>query len=394
MIGVTILGSTGSIGTNTLDVLRCHPDRYRVVGLSAHKDAAKLYKQMIEHQPEFVVMVDEQAAEELATLCHLGGLEEIEILSGSQGLMQIVRAQETDYVVASIVGAAGLLPTLAAVEAGKRVLLANKEALVMSGQLFMDAVARHRVDLLPLDSEHNAIFQGLSASAREDLVKGGVRRILLTASGGPFRQTSREDLAYVTPERACLHPNWSMGKKISVDSATLMNKGLEVIEACWLFHAKSSQIEVVLHPQSIIHSLVEYQDGSCLAQLSSPDMRVPIAHALAWPDRITSGASFLDLIAIKQLDFEPPDLNRFPCLRLCYQAYDAGGTAPAILNAANEMAVQAFLSHELAFTSIAKVIEETLAGVTAQTADKLEAILEADQQARAFAKEKLLNYKL
>jgi 1-deoxy-D-xylulose-5-phosphate reductoisomerase len=303
-------------------------------------------------------------------------------LSGVAGLEKIAALDDVDYVMAAIVGAAGLPPVLAAARSGKRILLANKEALVMSGQLFMDEVRQHNAELLPIDSEHNAIFQCMPGDFARGLDEVGVRRILLTASGGPFRNTPIEQLAAVSPEQAVAHPNWSMGRKISVDSATMMNKGLEVIEACWLFNTGTENIQVVLHPQSVIHSMVEYEDGSVLAQMGNPDMRTPIAHALAWPERIDSGVPSLNLFEVARLDFEEPDLHRFPCLRLAMEASAAGGTAPAILNAANEIAVEAFLHERISFTAIPELIEETLGRMTIETADSLETIFAADARAR------------
>ncbi len=384
MIGVTILGSTGSIGVNTLDVLARHPDRYRVVALGAHNDVDRLYEQCLATRPEYAVLADEPAAERLTQ--RLRAVQaETRVLSGVAGLETIAALPQTAYVMAAIVGAAGLLPTLAALRAGKRVLLANKEALVMTGQLFMDQVRASRAELIPIDSEHNAIFQCLPAHAKQNLEQAGVRRILLTASGGPFRTLPLSELENVTPDQACAHPNWVMGRKISVDSATMMNKGLEVIEASWLFNATPAQIEVVMHPQSVVHSMVEYLDGSVLAQMGSPDMRTPIAHALAWPDHIASGAPSLNLMQVGRLDFEAVDLARFPCLRLAMEALRCGGTATAILNAANEIAVQAFLGRQLPFTGIARVIETVLADITPRAADSVSTILEDDAAARAAA---------
>ena len=384
MKGVTILGSTGSIGVNTLNVIARHRDRYRVIALAANNNVKALAEQCLAWNPPYAVMADADCAMELDNLLHTRGLD-IEVLSGCAGLEKVARLAETDYVMAAIVGAAGLLPTLAAAQAGKRVLLANKEALVMSGRLFMDAVRDHHAELLPIDSEHNAIFQCMPWNHAEGLAQSGVSRILLTASGGPFRCTPLEDLHLMTPDQACAHPNWVMGRKISVDSATMMNKGLEVIEACWLFDTTPDRVQVVLHPQSVIHSLVEYVDGSVLAQLGNPDMRTPIAYALAWPERMTSGVPSLDLFAVARLDFEPPDEVRFPCLRLARQAMQSGGTAMAILNAANEMAVGKFLSGQIRFTDIARVIELTLEHVTGHAATTLEVILADDQAARIFA---------
>ncbi len=384
MIGVSILGATGSIGVSTLDVLARHPERYRVVALSANTDVDSLLQQCVTHRPAYAVMADTLAAEKLearlAKVC-----PDTKVLAGGEGLATIAGLPEADIVVAAIVGAAGLLPTLAAARAGKRILLANKEALVMSGAIFMEEVRQHHAQLIPIDSEHNAIFQCLPPSFDRDLKQVGVRRILLTASGGPFRTLPLAELDQVTPQQACAHPNWMMGRKISVDSATMMNKGLEVIEACWLFNTTPERIQIVVHPQSVIHSMVEYEDNSVLAQLSSPDMRTPIAHALAWPERMESGAPRLDLFATARLDFEPIDLARFPCLRLALEAMRTGGTCPAMLNAANEVAVEAFLDGRLAFTGIAKLIEATLSSLTPRAADSLAVILEDDAQARTMA---------
>jgi 1-deoxy-D-xylulose-5-phosphate reductoisomerase len=386
MIGVTVLGSTGSIGINTLEVLRLHPGRFQVVALTANRDADGLYRQCLEWQPPYAVLSDVTAAQQLHERLRTAG-SATEVLSGMAALEQVVSLRQTDYVMAAIVGAAGLAPTLAAVRAGKRVLLANKEALVMAGRIFMDEVRRHGAELLPIDSEHNALFQCLPAITGGTLAALGVTRLLLTGSGGPLRETPLAQLAAITPEQACAHPNWEMGRKISVDSATLMNKGLEVIEACWLFNAELEQIQVVVHPQSVIHSLVEYADGSVLAQLSNPDMRTPIAHALAWPQRMAAGVTALDLIQVGRLDFQAPDCNRFPCLRLALTAMKAGGTAPAVLNAANEVAVQAFLERRLGFTDIPLVIEHALERMTVCEPLSLQIILESDRQARQFARE-------
>ena len=384
MKGVTILGSTGSVGVNTLNVIAGHRDKYRVMALAANSNVKALVEQCLAWSPVYAVMVDADSALQLEQILRTRGLD-IEVLTGSAGLEKVVQLAETDYVMAAIVGAAGLLPTLAAARAGKRVLLANKEALVMSGRLFMDAVREHHAELLPIDSEHNAIFQCMPWNHDGGLAQKGVRKIVLTGSGGPFRTTPLQDLRLMTPAQACAHPNWVMGRKISVDSATMMNKGLEVIEACWLFDTTPDNIQVVLHPQSVIHSLVEYVDGSVLAQLGNPDMRTPIAHALAWPERITSGVAPLDLCAVARLDFETPDEVRFPCLRLARQALQAGGTATAILNAANEIAVEKFLSEQIRFTDIAKVVELTLENVTGHAAKTLDVILSDDRAARTFA---------
>ncbi len=382
--GVTVLGATGSIGVSTLDVLARHPQRFRVVALTAHRDVEGLFGQCQAHRPELAVMADAGAAARLQQRLQAAGLP-TRVLAGQAGMLEVAALPQVRHVMAAIVGAAGLAPALAAARAGKRVLLANKEALVMAGHLFMEEVQRNGAQLLPIDSEHNAIFQCMPADFARGLQANGVRRILLTASGGPFRSTPLEALPGVTPEQACAHPNWVMGRKISVDSATMMNKGLEVIEACFLFNTRAEHIQVVLHPQSVIHSMVEYADGSVLAQLGNPDMRTPIAHALAWPERMDSGVASLDIFQVARLDFERPDPVRFPCLRLAQEALAAGGTAPAILNAANEVAVQAFLEGRLAFTGIAEVIEQTLAAITPQSAESLEVIQEADARARESA---------
>jgi len=386
MIGISILGSTGTIGVNTLDVIARHRDRFRVVALTANGNVDGLAEQCLQWRPRYAAMADAGRAGELRQRLAAAGVA-TEVLGGAQALAQVAACAETDYVMAAIVGACGLLPTLAAARAGKRVLLANKEALVMSGQLFMDAVRDHGAELLPIDSEHNAVFQCLPPDHARGLAAGGVRRILLTASGGPFRLTALEALATVTPEQAVAHPNWVMGRKISVDSATMMNKGLEIIEACWLFDTDQARVDVVLHPQSVVHSLVEYADGSVLAQLGNPDMRTPIAHALAWPERIESGVPRLDLLATARLDFEALDARRFPCLDLARQALASGGTATAILNAANEVAVAAFLDGAVAFTDIAPIIADTLERVPCTDAGTLEEILAADAAARACAGE-------
>ncbi|MBK8508791.1 MAG: 1-deoxy-D-xylulose-5-phosphate reductoisomerase [Candidatus Competibacteraceae bacterium] len=385
MIGVTVLGSTGSIGVSTLDVVQRHPDRFRVAALTAHRNVEGLLQQCLTHRPAFAVMADPAAAVRLEDRLRALG-EPTEVLAGAAGLRHVAAMAETDYVMAAIVGAAGLLPTLAAARAGKRVLLANKEALVMAGALFVAAVREGGAELLPIDSEHNAIFQCLPVGFDgADAGRSGVRRIVLTGSGGPFRTAALERLPEMTPDQACAHPNWNMGRKISVDSATMMNKGLEVIEAHWLFGVASEQIEVVVHPQSVVHSMVEYEDGSVLAQLGNPDMRTPIAHALAWPRRLASGAAFLDFFQLRPLEFQPPDFNRFPCLRLAFAALAAGGTAPAILNAANEVAVRAFLERKIRFTDIADVVEHVQGRVARRAADTLEWILEDDASARAEA---------
>ncbi len=387
---VTVLGSTGSIGTSTLDVLARHPDRYRVHALSANSNLVELLEQVRRHHPAVAVVGAANLAQEFSGMLAAAGISGVEVAHGVDGLCTIAAASETDVVMAAIVGAAGLAPTLAAAEAGKRVLLANKEALVMAGPVFMRAVESSGALLLPIDSEHNAIFQCLPQTAAQGLTAAGVRKILLTASGGPFRGYGAAELAAVTPAQACAHPNWDMGKKISVDSATLMNKGLEIIEACWLFELAESDIDVVVHPQSIIHSMVEYRDGSVLAQLGNPDMRTPIAHALAWPERIESGVPSLDIIAQARLDFEAPDLVRFPCLRLAREAAKAGGTASALLNAANEVAVAAFLEGRLGFERIPQVVDAVLQSEVAVEPDSLATVLTADAAARERAAQ-LLN---
>ena len=385
MQGVTILGSTGSIGVNTLDVISRHPDNFKVVALSANSQVERLFSQCEQFRPTYAVMADEAAATQLADRIKQADLP-IEVLAGIDGLVQVSQLDNVDQVMAAIVGAAGLLPTLAAAKAGKRVLLANKEALVMSGHLFMEAVKQNQAELLPIDSEHNAIFQCMPSSFDNGLDSVGVRRILLTGSGGPFRTTAMDKLANVTPQQACAHPNWNMGRKISVDSATMMNKGLELIEACWLFNTSPDHVEIMLHPQSVIHSMVEYVDGSVLAQLGQPDMRTPIAHAMAWPKRIDSGVERLNLIDVARLEFDKPDLQRFPCLRLAEQAARAGGTTPAILNAANEIAVAEFLDKKIRFTDIAPLVEDVMTQVPTKVANDLDTILQADQTAREHAR--------
>ena len=386
MKGLTVLGSTGSIGVSTLDVVARHPDRYRVVALTANRDVEGLFAQCIKFKPQLAVMADEVSSLELARRLWERD-SRTEVLSGVAGLEQAASLQAADHVMAAIVGAAGLLPALAAVRAGKRVLLANKEALVVSGRLFMDETVKHGAELLPIDSEHNAVFQCMPAGGAGEADRRGIKRILLTASGGPFRNTPYEELAGVTPQQACAHPNWDMGPKISVDSATMMNKGLEVIEAHWLFRMQPDQIDVVLHPQSIIHSMVEYVDGSVLAQMGNPDMRTPIAHALAWPERIASGVKSLNLFEVAHLDFVAPDMQRFPCLRLAFDAVRAGGTASAILNAANEVAVAAFLAGRLGFLGIAELVERTLQRMEVMPVESLDQVLEVDSQARSMARQ-------
>ncbi|MGM0831983.1 1-deoxy-D-xylulose-5-phosphate reductoisomerase [Halomonas qinghailakensis] len=381
---ITVLGSTGSIGKSTLDVIARYPDRYHVYALTAHTSKEVLFTQCNAHRPSIAVLNDPADAVWLQHALASVGLD-IEVLVGPEALCHVAQDPNVDTVMAAIVGAAGLLPALAAAESGKRVLLANKEALVMSGALFMDAVSRSGATLLPIDSEHNAIYQCLPIEHRGGLRQHGVRQLLLTASGGPFRGWQADDIAKVTPEQACHHPNWSMGRKISVDSATLMNKGLELIEACWLFDATPDQIQVVVHPQSVIHSMVAYDDGSVIAQLGNPDMRTPIAYGLAWPERIDAGVETLDLFQVARLDFEAPDELLFPCLRLAREAMHKGGAAPAILNAANEIAVEAFLEKQLGFSAIADVVASVMALPFEEQADTLEQILAADQWAREQA---------
>jgi 1-deoxy-D-xylulose-5-phosphate reductoisomerase len=386
MQAVTILGSTGSIGVSTLDVLSQHPDKYWIYALTANQSVERLFEQCQCFNPEIAVMLDEHAALQLAEkLKSIGSTTQV--MSGLDALSTVAESEHTDYVVAAIVGAAGLLPTLAAARAGKHIMLANKEALVMSGGLFMREVEAHGATLLPVDSEHNAIWQCLPVGSKQQhhYDGKGVRKIILTASGGPFRDYALADLEHVTPEQAVAHPNWSMGQKISVDSATMMNKGLEVIEAHWLFGLPASQIDVLLHRQSIIHSMVDYVDGSVLAQMGNPDMRTPIANALAWPNRIESGVEPLNLAIVGRLDFSVADHKHFPCLALAYQALNAGGTSTAILNAANEVAVEAFLQRQIKFTQIPKIIEQVLAKITAHDGDTIEQILADDALARALA---------
>ena len=383
---ITILGSTGSIGVNTLDVIRRHPQRYSVVALCAHKQIDRLFDQCLEFKPCFAVVRDARLAADLnSRLAEVASSTIVEY--GPDALVRMAELPEVDTVMAAIVGAAGLPSTLAAAFAGKRVLLANKEALVMAGPVFMDAVCRSGASLLPIDSEHNAIFQSLPLGYSGDLSESGVRSLLLTASGGPFLNTSIGDLERVTPQQACAHPKWVMGRKISVDSASMMNKGLEVIEAHWLFNVPPEQIEVVIHPQSVVHSLVQYVDGSVIAELGNPDMRTPIAHALAYPERIASGVAALDLFKIAELKFERPDFERFPCLALAYRALREGDSAPATLNAANEIAVQAFLDGVIGFTMIPKVIGSVMDLLPIVKLASLADVLAADSAARRTAEQ-------
>jgi len=382
---IAILGSTGSIGTNTLDVIRAHPERFEVVALTAAKQVERLAEQCIEFKPRVAVVGDAGSAKKLSELLVTKQLS-IPVLYGPEALITAVLESDCDTVMAAIVGAAGLLPTLAAAKAGKRVLLANKEALVMSGHLFMDAMRQGGGELLPIDSEHNAIFQCLPAYfSKNPSPHHGVEELWLTASGGPFRNTPIAELGQVTPEQACAHPNWVMGRKISVDSATMMNKGLEVIEAYWLFGLPIEKIQVLIHPQSVVHSMVRYCDGSVIAQMGQPDMRTPIAYGLAWPDRIVAGVQPLSLTQLAALNFMEPDLRRFPCLSLAFQAGKQGGAAPAILNAANEIAVAAFLDNALGYLQIPEVVERVLNRIKPSAASSLEDILEADTKARSLA---------
>ena len=388
MKGVTILGSTGSVGVNTLDVISRDQQRFRVVALTANSNDVLMAEQCRQWRPTYAVMVDEDAAERLKRRLSKSDTS-IQVHSGIEGLEKVASLEEIEIVMAAIVGAAGLMPTLAAAHAGKRLLLANKESLVMSGKLLIDEVRTHQAELLPIDSEHNAIFQCMPADFSHGLASVGIRKILLTGSGGPFLERDPKSLSDVTPDEACAHPTWVMGRKISVDSATMMNKGLEVIEACWLFDARPEDVQVVIHPQSVVHSMVEYIDGSILAQLGNPDMRTPIAHALGWPERLGSGVDRLDMVSVAELNFRAPDYDQFPCLRLGYEAARAAGTTTAILNAANEVAVDAFLGGRLRFTEIPALLEETLSQITARDADSLEAVLDADGQAREFSRERV-----
>jgi 1-deoxy-D-xylulose-5-phosphate reductoisomerase len=387
---IAILGSTGSIGVNTLDVIRAHPDRFKVVALTAGKQIDRLAEQCMEFKPAIAVVSEADDAKRLEAILREKNIL-TQVMYGPASLVTAVTDSECDTVMAAIVGAAGLVPALAAAKAGKRVLLANKEALVMSGNLFMQAISAGGGELLPIDSEHNAIFQCLPNNFTQDSSSQnaylGVEELWLTASGGPFRNTPLDQLSNITPDQACAHPNWVMGRKISVDSATMMNKGLEVIEAFWLFGLPLEKIKVLIHPQSVVHSMVRYRDGSVLAQLGQPDMRTPIAYGLAWPDRIAAGVAPLSLTQMANLSFSEPDLSRFPCLSLAFSAAQSGGTAPAVLNAANEIAVAAFLDGGLPYLQIPVVVEKTLNAITTGNADSLDAILQADVQARAVARD-------
>lgn len=383
---ITILGATGTIGASTLNVISQHPNRFATYALTANNNDAALYKLCIEYKPAYAVLLDEAAAERLRLqLKAVGSLTEV--MCGMSALEYVSSHPEVDAVMAAIVGAAGLIPAIAAAKAGKRILLANKETLVMAGNLFMQAVKQGGATLLPIDSEHNAIFQVIPARVDGNLIDSGIKKILLTASGGPFRKFSQSELEEVSLEQALNHPNWVMGPKITIDSATLMNKGLEVIEARWLFNAKPSEIEVVVHPQSVIHSMVEYVDGSVLAQLGNPDMRTPIAYALGYPERLQSGVGSLDLFKIGQLDFEAPDTNKFPCLLLAYEALKLGGNAAAILNAANEIAVEAFIQKTIKFTEIPRLIEFVLNKSSIKEVSDLNMLIDTDASARDSARE-------
>jgi len=390
--GITILGSTGSIGLSTLDVIRINSEKYKIIALTANSQVDRLFNQCVEFNPVFAVMVDIDAASQLQIKVKEAGLK-TEILSGCDSLNRVASLNEIKYVMAAIVGAAGLCSSIAAAKSGKHILLANKESLVMSGELFMNEVKKNSAVLLPIDSEHNAIFQCLPRDISPDLNAIGVNKIYLTGSGGPFRSTPLDELINITPDQACTHPNWNMGRKISVDSATMMNKGLEIIEAKWLFQVTSEQIEVIIHPQSVIHSMVQYKDGSVLAQLGHPDMRTPIANALAWPKRINSGVADLDFISLSRLDFEAPDVKRFPCLRLARESMEIGGTACTILNAANEVAVDAFLKSNIRFIDIPGIVDSVLQSEDIKQVDSIDEIIECDLHARKKANE-IMNRKV
>lgn len=383
---ITILGSTGSIGDSTLDVIARHPNRFQAFALTANNNVEKMLSQCRRFQPRYAVMLNEKSAEQLADAIQADKIK-TEVLSGIESLERVASLPEVDAVMAAIVGAAGIRPTFAAARSGKLVLLANKETLVMAGKIFMDLVKENHAALLPIDSEHNAIYQSLPHQFDGNFTNAGISRILLTASGGPFRCAPIASLEHVTPEQACAHPNWDMGKKISVDSATMMNKGLEVIEAHWLFDAPADKIQVVVHPQSVIHSMVAYVDGSVIAQLGNPDMRTPIAHAMGYPERIESGVSALDMFKVAQLNFEEPDFNRFPCLKLAYQALTTGGNMPAVLNAANEVAVESFLQKRMPFTAIPIMIENVMRTIKPEELTTLDDVLRTDSLAREKAHE-------
>jgi len=380
---ITVLGSTGSIGLSTLDVVRLHPDRFRVFALSANQNVDALYEQCRIHLPEYAAMADISSAQLLKQRLRASGIQ-TRVLEGDAAIEQLASQLETDVVVAGIVGAIGLMSTLAAVQAGKIVLVANKEPLVMLGSEIMQAARQHGASIVPVDSEHNAIFQCIPDGGEKGLTANGIEKILLTGSGGPFRATPASEFASITPEQACAHPNWEMGRKISVDSATMMNKGLELIEACALFDVHPDLVQIVVHPQSIIHSMVQYVDGSILAQLGAPDMRTPIAHALGWPERIESGTQRLDLFELSRFDFEAPDEHKFPALRLARRAAEAGGTLPTLLNAANEVAVEAFLNHKIRFDQIPMLVETAMDALDTTPERSLESVLEADLRCREY----------
>ncbi|CEZ19655.1 1-deoxy-D-xylulose 5-phosphate reductoisomerase [Candidatus Methylopumilus planktonicus] len=381
---IVILGSTGSIGCNALEVIKIHKEKYKVFALTANKNVDLLTQQCVDFEPEFVIALNQDANQQLKKNLLALNIKTI-VLDDEKSLDWLASHKDTATVISAIVGAAGLMPTMAAANSGKKILLANKETLVMAGELFVKAVKKSNAILIPIDSEHNAILQVLPQSKKMNYKSNGIRKILLTASGGPFRTFSKEELKHVTPKEALKHPNWLMGKKITIDSATMMNKGLEIIEACWLFDIPACDIEVVIHPQSIIHSLVEYIDGSTLAQMGNPDMRTPIAYALSHPERIESGVSGLDLIKTKRLDFEAPDLDKFPCLGLAYKALLMGQSAPTILNAANEVAVDAFLVESITFNQIAELIEYCMSAMKPQPLDSIEIVLEVDSKTRQLA---------
>ena len=381
---IVILGSTGSIGCNALEVIKLHKEKYKVFALTANKNVDLLTQQCVDFEPEFAIALNSDANQQLKKNLLVLNIKTV-VLDDEKSLDWLASHKDTVTVISAIVGAAGLKPTMAAANSGKKILLANKETLVMAGELFVKAVKKSNAILIPIDSEHNAILQVLPQSKKINGKSNGIRKILLTASGGPFRTSSKEELRHVTPKEALRHPNWIMGKKITIDSATMMNKGLEVIEACWLFDIPACDIEVIIHPQSIIHSLVEYIDGSTLAQLGNPDMRTPIAYALSHPERIESGVSGLDLIKTKRLDFEAPDLDKFPCLGLAYKALLMGQSAPTILNAANEVAVDAFLTESITFNQIAELIEFCMSTIKSQPLDSIETVLEVDSLTRHLA---------
>jgi 1-deoxy-D-xylulose-5-phosphate reductoisomerase len=387
MKNICILGATGSIGVSTLDVVARHPDLYKAIALTANKNIDLLYEQCLIHHPEYVVVVDENNARTFGEKIKNSIISDIQVLSGAESLEFVATLDSVHSVMAAIVGAAGLLPSLAAAKAGKIILLANKEALVMSGDIFMQAVSESGAQLLPIDSEHNAIFQCMPAGYKSGMNAKQARRILLTASGGPFREMPVGEMVNVTPDQAVAHPNWDMGRKISVDSATMMNKGLEMIEACILFAMTPDQIQVVIHPQSIIHSMVDYVDGTVLAQMGNPDMRVPIAYSMAWPERFDSGVEPLNIFDVRRMDFEEPNLERFPCLRLAYEAINKGGIMPTVLNAANEIAVDAFLNEKVRFTDIPVIIERCMSKFEVKPAKTLAIVLEADEHARVISKQ-------